>query len=96
MNYWIMEDYELFLACYIFAKLILPQVKNNRRLLMTDILHHVILLRVIQFGLGTSVKVHIGIVLLLLSALEMSSIKCNWKSKMMLFGERMQINFSLE
>ena len=65
---------------------------------MTVTPYHVNLLRVIQYayGLEISVKVHIGVVLLLLSALVMSCIKYNWKSKMMLFGEDMQTNFALE
>ena len=63
---------------------------------MTVTPHHVNLLRVIQYVLGISVKVHVGIMLLLPSTLVMLCIKYNWKSKMMLFGEDMQTNFALE
>ena len=39
------------LVIYILAKLILPKLKNNGRVLMTVTLHHINLLRVIQYGL---------------------------------------------
>ena len=83
------------MTCCILAKLILSKVKNNRRLIMAVTPHYVNLLKVVQYGLRISVKVHIGVVLLLLSALVMLCIKYNWKSKM-LFGEDIQTNFTLQ
>ena len=50
-----------------------------------------------QFSVWTqiSVKLHVGVVLLLLSALVMLCIKYNWNINMLL-GEDMQIDFALE